>query len=404
MGDVGKLFMAAFDARFVDARSDVLPQESYPNCVISEDEYLERIVAGIHATTTEDAEVTWNEKINGRQFDVVIRFKLGTLRYLIVVEVKNRSRPASANDIEAFVTKAGDQRADKAVFVTAAGYQRGAAEVGQRHGVELFTVKFAEDEVQLFPGETVISIRSEVRDREPPTPELHIGEPTLIARIEAATLVYTDGRRQSLPTEPTQMQYYAAKTRLKSGHSVQDVIAAKIPRAPALGERLSFAADMKRPELIDPPDEFFFPRGKIVRIDCEAVGTMMRPLTGNVFVEPTSFRSPVVYTNWITGEEDRYTLDQLPLGLTDAVKGRYYFLLNPLRYYYCEKIEDDLVHWTLVESFQGDSLIRARYTQLVQYSRHYIPVAKKSILRRLQARLDDLDRLERSECASSHRC
>ena len=45
--------------------------------MIGEDEYLERIVAGIHAITTSDADVSWNEVINGRQFDVVARFALG---------------------------------------------------------------------------------------------------------------------------------------------------------------------------------------------------------------------------------------------------------------------------------------------------------------------------------------
>jgi hypothetical protein len=43
--------------------------------MISDDEYLERIVAGIQDITSQDADVTWNEMINGRQFDVVVRFK-----------------------------------------------------------------------------------------------------------------------------------------------------------------------------------------------------------------------------------------------------------------------------------------------------------------------------------------
>src|SRR3546814_18495417 len=92
--------------------------------MIKEDEYLERVVAGIHAVSSGDAEVIWNESINGRQFDVVVRFQLGTLAYLVLVEVKNRSRRASAQDVEAFVTKARDQQASKAVFVTVAGFQR----------------------------------------------------------------------------------------------------------------------------------------------------------------------------------------------------------------------------------------------------------------------------------------
>src|SRR3546814_9627973 len=68
--------------------------------MIKEDEYLERVVAGIHAVSSGDAEVIWNESINGRQFDVVVRFQLGTLAYLVLVEVKNRSRRASAQRSE----------------------------------------------------------------------------------------------------------------------------------------------------------------------------------------------------------------------------------------------------------------------------------------------------------------
>lgn len=47
--------------------------------MISADEYLERVVAGVQAATTKDAEVLWNDKINGRQFDVSVRFTSGTL-------------------------------------------------------------------------------------------------------------------------------------------------------------------------------------------------------------------------------------------------------------------------------------------------------------------------------------
>ena len=113
--------------------------------MIGNDEYLERVVAGIQAVTTNGAEVTWNETINGRQFDVVVRFKLGTLRYLVVIEVKNRSRKAEAADLDEFVTKARDQNANKSVFVTASGFQNGAKAVAKRHGIDLFTVSFDED-------------------------------------------------------------------------------------------------------------------------------------------------------------------------------------------------------------------------------------------------------------------
>src|SRR3546814_6691003 len=109
--------------------------------MISDDEYLERIVAGIHVVTTEGAEVIWNEKIYGRQFDVVVRFQVGTLRYLVLIEVKNRSRKVTAEHIESFVTKARDQNASKTAVVSAAGFQSGAALVAGRHGLDLLDRK-----------------------------------------------------------------------------------------------------------------------------------------------------------------------------------------------------------------------------------------------------------------------
>ncbi len=127
--------------------------------MIGEDEYLERIVAGIHAVTSSDADVSWNEVINGRQFDVVVRFALGTLRYLVLIEVKNKTRRASAQDLDAFVTKARDQNSNKAVFVSAAGFQAGAIEVGKRHGVDLFQVSFDEEQLELSTTSGYIAIR-----------------------------------------------------------------------------------------------------------------------------------------------------------------------------------------------------------------------------------------------------
>ena len=123
-----------------------------------DDEYLERIVAGIQTMTTAGATVSWNEVINGRQFDVVVRFKLGTLRYLVLIEVRNRTRKTAASDMDAFVLKAGDQNANKAVFVTAAGFQDGAIIVAKRHGVDLFTLTFDEAGMHLPSQATFLTL------------------------------------------------------------------------------------------------------------------------------------------------------------------------------------------------------------------------------------------------------
>jgi len=98
---------------------------------------FERLVAAIHQAETQGAAVTWNEKINGRQFDVVLRFKAGLHDYLTVVECKEYKGKVSVDKIDAFVTKARDVNASKAVFVSSCGYQSGCIDVATRHGVRL---------------------------------------------------------------------------------------------------------------------------------------------------------------------------------------------------------------------------------------------------------------------------
>jgi hypothetical protein len=231
--------------------------------MISDDEYLERIVAGIHAATSTGADVTWNEKINGRQFDVVVRFQLGTLSYLVLVEVKNRTRKASASDMEAFALKARDQNASKSVFVTVAGFQSGAIDVAKRHGLDLFTITFDHDKPNLPEDASWILLK---KRSESALPELIIGEPTPVNQIEDITLVYEDGTLASLPNEPSQMNYYAQRTRLSDGRSLNEILeAAGIPDL-VLDESYSDELLITPPTHVQPPDGFFFSAGAITSI------------------------------------------------------------------------------------------------------------------------------------------
>ena len=160
-------------------------------------------------------------------------------------------------------------------------------------------------------------------------------------------------------------------------------------RAPALGKTITDEIVLTQPMRVTPPDEYFFPSGILQKIDLSIAGREGRSISGNVFIEPTSLQNPVLYTNALTGEVTRYTLDQLPLGTSRIVPGRFYFQVHPLRYFHCALIEGDLITWDLIESFQGENLFRATYNQEVQYGRFYIPVADKGTQKRLERRLED---------------
>ncbi|MBI2585732.1 MAG: restriction endonuclease [Rhodospirillales bacterium] len=356
--------------------------------MISDDEYLERIVAGIHAVTTADAEVRWNEIINGRQFDVVVRFKLGSLRYIVLIEVRNRTRKAAASDMDAFVLKARDQIANKAVFVTTAGFQNGAISVAKRHGVDLFTVTFDEAGMHFPAQASFFALRKKEAPKEIPL-TVSIGEPTLIANVENVTLVYADGERFEMPDEQSQLNYYAKKTALQDGRTLNDVIQQAPLGQIKLDESRRDEIRLDPPQRIEPPDDYFFPTGVLASLECVVTGRQGRPIKGNTLIDPNTFMFPVIYTNVITGETSRFAIDQLPLGVKRVSVGGFYFIPHPLMYYYCAAIEGDKVRWYLIESFQNGEKVTAKITQDIKYSPYYIPVSDKKILGRLKMRLDN---------------
>ncbi|MBU2232978.1 MAG: restriction endonuclease [Alphaproteobacteria bacterium] len=361
--------------------------------MIKDDEYLERLVAGIHTITGDAADVRWNEIINGRQFDVVVRFQMGTLRYLVLIEVKNRKRPASASDLDAFVSKAGDQRANKAVFVTAAGFQEGAKTVALRHGVDLFTISFDLDELTIPAAAGAMVMR-----RNPDAPadaetQLGIGAPRIVASVPSFVVVYETGARATLPSEPTQMNYYMDRTRVGDGRSLMEVVQGQPITTLNEGERLQRSETFRPATALVPPDDYFFPHGQAKALEWTIVGTVSRMITGNLKIDPSLFAGRVCYTNVLTGDVSRFGFDELPLGTRNVKPGSFYFSYHPLMYYRCDAVNGEIVTWTLVESFQAGELIRARFTQDIVYASHYIPVTDRAIQARLERRFADYEAL-----------
>lgn len=81
-------------------------------------------------------------------------------------------------------------------------------------------------------------------------------------------------------------------------------------------------------------------------------------------------------------------LGDLPLGYDSPIRpGQFYELPSMFNRYYCEKIEGDLITWTLVESYQHGHLFQATFAQKIKYSSHYVQVTDSKILVRLKEML-----------------
>lgn len=152
---------------------------------------FERLVAAIHKVAHEGAEVRWNERIGGRQFDVTIRFRHGLYDYLTVIECRRHKGQVNARDVEAFVTKAHDSNADRAVFASTSRYQSGALEVARRHGINLILAQENWNRLKAA-----------------------LGKPEEVVHIPAVALIYSDAERLELPRDNAALEYYARSIRI----------------------------------------------------------------------------------------------------------------------------------------------------------------------------------------------
>jgi Restriction endonuclease len=154
--------------------------------------HFERLVTAIHQAADRGAKVQWNEKINGRQFDVTIRFRKGMYEYLTVVECKHYGKPVPVEKVDAFVTKSQDVKAHSAVMASTSAFQEGAHEVARRHNVTLIHVtESSEVDLSMFGAQW-----------GPEKQALH---------FQLIELHYCDGRSKRLPEAANVMTYYAKK-------------------------------------------------------------------------------------------------------------------------------------------------------------------------------------------------
>ena len=333
---------------------------------------FEVLVAALHHSSTSGGTVTWDERIDGRQFDVTVRFTHGVHEYLTVVECRDHEAAVPVSAVEAFVTKARGAQANKAVVVSSSGYQSGAIAVAERENVVLLAVTEEYGEPRL-PDDA---------------------EKIVAANIDDLAVRFDDGRRIRFP-DGSKMQYVARQSHivLPTGdrESIDKILDGWVQRR---------GLD----ETDEQPYWIGFPVGSKF-LDQE--GTMHGGVAGLEFrgsyidayrsrsTPPLDFQlQQTLARKWVLARLDGTPVFEsfftdLSMGLwTNVGVGNYY--ANPAVgfFYRCEKISDGIVTWFLVESYQHGRLLQARFTAATRYNDRYIPVIDRG-------KLAELDKLYR---------
>ncbi len=331
---------------------------------------FERLVAAIHHAEAQGASVTWDDNINGRQFDVTLRFKAGLYDYLTVIECKNYKDKVPVTKIDAFITKARDVNASNAVFVSSSGYQSGCFEVAARHGVKLLTlekkidVNLDEIAAKIIPALNIFNVRFILQDKKEFFLEDIGGK--LAYLMNNIQLYISD--RQTTPNAFLN-SWRISISGLQPEKEYEEVLefpTGTVAVVPYEGN--------VRPEKI----KFFYKLTKAFIPKAPTVDTHVLEGIGT-FYELTDEAGNVVR---------KLSAQEVNLGFdTKLEPGKFYFTPNLHNYYYCEKIENSLAHFILIESYQFGMLLQARLVLETKYSAHYVEITDRKRVERLRKML-----------------
>lgn len=327
---------------------------------------FERLVAAIHRVDAQGAQVTWNETIHGRQFDVVLRFSVGSYKYLTVIECKDQKRPVSVDEVEAFVTKSRDAGADKAVMVSSSGYQEGAFQVAERHHIELFGLSFVNDvppdllHQELFPCMQIYQMRLRRSD---------------------------DGSWLDLPDDRNLPPYLATHLTIRSGAEVR-----------RLHELIDGNYAMILAQATSDPNEFHIPLtdGSVAYVPhlreeypVAELSFLFRITSFQVLkqpgIDPYLMAGVYEYRDFRSGKVKQISRFQVQVSHETVLKpGGFYFNPNLEFSYYCHAIEGEIATLLLVESYQHGMLLQAAYKQNIKYQDQFVEITNEAEIQRLK--------------------
>lgn len=341
---------------------------------------FEKLVAAVHRAEMKGAEVTWNETLAGRQFDVVVRFKAGLYEYLTVVECRDRKKPLSVDNVDGLVTKAKDVGANKAVLVSASGFQSGCMEVAKRHGVELFTLR----ELEEVPVEKLGNVFF-------PVLNFH------------AFVLQCPKERVALPEQRNILPFLIRDSKIRTDRTEisMDNLLDK------LHDSLMRTAEPQAKTF-----KYKFPPFTVVEMaDIKSGNTLERIklwVTGMEFkyqvvegrhwlgigLDPYLLAKQYEFRNELSGEAKRMGLGDLEVGHDTVFQaGHFYYNCHNQFRYYCRTVEGDLITLTMLEAYQHGRHMQATFTVLRENANAYLEVEDGEEVKRLSAMLETLNRL-----------
>jgi Restriction endonuclease len=344
---------------------------------------FEKLVAAIHRAELKGADVRWNDKINGRQFDVTVRFKTGMYTYLTVIECRAVSSPLKVERIDAFATKYRDAKANKAIMVASVGFQDGCFEVAERHGIELFTLR----ELEEFPEEAL---------EEGLIPTLNFHSVTLHCGKA------DESDRLELPEERNILPYLVKETFIERGRdrlnieAIVDFLCLSLLRV-AGPEPKVHRIDLRKGSAVTLPDIKSGNTLETITLPVKALEFCYQVIPARYLkgtgLDPYLLRGRYEFKNVVTGDSRVYDPRDLGAGFdTMFAPGKFYSAIHSEFRYFCHQVDGDLITLTMLEGYQHGKHLQATFKVLRENADNFVEITDEKEVERLKAMLNTLRR------------
>lgn len=336
---------------------------------------FERLVAAINMAADRDADVNWNNKIDGRQFDVTINYTKGLYDFLIVIECKDYSSPLPIEKVEAFATKSKDVNANRAILASSSGFQSGCLKVAKKNDILLYHIQHA-SELNLPNGVTAEG-------------------QTLVNQIVDIEFQFKNGESWVVPKFQNEVDYYLKKARINGGPAnefLNKIVRLKLKNEVLSREPRRFEFELESFVKLTNENDSEIPRGEISKVLFSALEADATILKSETIYDPSVILPAVHAHDVLNDKTHAFNLLTLPFRLRDELEvGGFYE--NPVTgaRYALKGINDNLLTIFLVESFQHGMLIQAEFIQNSEYFDYAERISDQQKIARLKRRMQKID-------------
>jgi hypothetical protein len=304
-----------------------------------------------------------------------------------LIECKDLQGAVPVKEVEAFVTKSQDTKANKAIMVSSNGFQSGAKEVAQRHNLELYTLT----EIQEMPEDLFTDHLATV----------------LIVWPEGFVTTGTEDRL-FLSKDPNKLRFELNNVKL-IGHGDMPLMEVLKPFVPLLApvdvpgvskrtpqgtwqHRAATKEKQQTAIVLLPGTKVQFPfSDEQIPVSYLVITYWLASirLIKPSLMDLTIYKDLGVkydYKNVLTNERTVVDGSNLPLGVdTKLEAGKFYSQARLKFFFYCESTTETEAFMCLVESYQHGQIVQASFNvPLPEANPYYMEVTDTDEIQRLQ--------------------